>query len=216
MVTHFGDIGFNLYAHDSYLVLRGAPDASDGFAGHAFVLPEFSHDRLPFGAWIKDNIRPEMVALSSRDIGVITKAVCTGLGMGFMGDAEAQKRGNLRPVLPANTDWKVTCWLVTHVDLHRTEKVQAMLSCIKALSLRKVRPCADGPKRAPQEECVSWRLRRHHERPKAQLSDDDIHNSLFHTIHSFEDHGDGPSVVVRQPAKNPIPPIARMAVDIEL
>lgn len=139
VVSHFGDIGFNLYAHDSYLVRRGAPDARDGFSGHAFVLPEFSHDRLPFGQWIKDNIRPEMVALSSRDIGVITEAVCTGLGIGFLGNAEAQKRGNLRPILPANADWKVTGWLVTHVDLHRTEKVQAMLSCIKALGPAKSR-----------------------------------------------------------------------------
>lgn len=49
-----------------------------------------------------------------------------------MGDTEAQRRGSLSPVLPANADWKVTGWLVTHIDLHRTEKVQAMLSCIKA------------------------------------------------------------------------------------
>lgn len=132
VVTHFGDIGFNLYAHDSYLVQRGAPDARNGFAGHSFVVPEFPQGRVPFGNWINDNIQPEIVALSSRDIGVLTEAVCTGLGIGFLDNAEAQKRGNLRPILPANPDWKVTGWLVTHVDLHRTEKVQAMLSCIKS------------------------------------------------------------------------------------
>ena len=133
VVTHFGDIGFNLYAHDSYLTRKGAPNPHGGFSGHAFVLPEFPHDRLPFADWVKDHIRPDMVALSSRDIGVMADAVCAGLGIGFLGDAEAQKRGGLRPILPTNPDWKVTCWLVTHVDLHRTEKVQAMLSCIKAL-----------------------------------------------------------------------------------
>ncbi|MGH1414436.1 MAG: LysR family transcriptional regulator [Pelagimonas sp.] len=135
VVTHFGDIGFNLYAHDSYLVRHGAPNTQDDFAGHVFVLPEFPHGRLPFGNWIKDTIRPDMVALSSRDIGVIVEAVCAGLGIGFLGDADARRRGNLRPILPANPDWKVTGWLVTHVDLHRTEKVQAMLSCIKELGL---------------------------------------------------------------------------------
>lgn len=133
VVTHFGDIGFNLYAHDSYLDSKGVPDAKDGFEGHAFVLPDFPHDRMPFGEWVKDNIRPEMNALSSRDIGVIAEAIYAGLGIGFISDAEAKKRSNLRPVLPANADWKITGWIVTHVDLHRTAKVQAMLSCIKAL-----------------------------------------------------------------------------------
>jgi len=135
VVTHFGDIGFNLYAHDSYLLRHGAPDAQNGFAGHVFVLPEFPHDRLPFSHWIKQNISPDRVALSSRDIGVIGEAVCAGLGIGFLGDAEAQKRGSLRPILPANPDWKIAGWLVTHVDLHRTEKVQAMLSCTKSLNV---------------------------------------------------------------------------------
>ncbi|MFQ1702342.1 LysR family transcriptional regulator [Loktanella agnita] len=134
VVTQFGDIGFSLYAHDSYLVRRGAPDVSDGFAGHVFVLPEFPHERLPFGSWIKDNIRPEMVALSSRDIGVIEEAISAGLGIGFMGNIEAQRRGNLHPILPAQAEWKISGWLVTHVDLHHTQKVQAMLNSIKAHS----------------------------------------------------------------------------------
>ena len=136
VVTRFGDIGFNLYAHENYLVRRGAPDVSDGFAGHVFILPEFPQDRLPFGSWIKDNIRPEMVALSSRDISVIEEAISAGLGIGFIGDIEAQKRGNLHPILPAQGDWKITGWLVTHVDLHHTQKVQAMLASIQAHGLR--------------------------------------------------------------------------------
>jgi hypothetical protein len=34
--------------------------------------------------------------------------------------------------LTPNQEWSVPIWLVTHVDLHRTEKVQAMLRCIKS------------------------------------------------------------------------------------
>lgn len=135
VVTHFGDIGFNLYAHDSYLDRKGPPDDQSGLSGHSFVLPEFPHDRMPFGNWIKNTVQPEMVALSSRDIGVTADAICSGLGIGFMSNAEALKRGNLHPILPANDDWAITGWLVTHVDLHRTEKVQAMLTCIKALGI---------------------------------------------------------------------------------
>jgi DNA-binding transcriptional LysR family regulator len=132
VVTQFGDVSFNLYAHDRYIARHGLPVNLDDFSDHTFVLPQLPHDRLPFGSWIKDHIRPEMVALSSRDIWVTAKAVLAGIGLGFISDAEAQTHGNLERVLPPNPDWRATGWLVTHVDLHRTEKVQAMMRCIKA------------------------------------------------------------------------------------
>lgn len=131
VVTHFGDITFNLYAHDSYLKRRGPADIHNGFEGHAFVLPDLPLERLPFGTWIQDNVDPKAVALKSHDIGVIERAVYSGIGLGFLSDAEAQKHDNLRLILPATPDWTITGWLITHVDLHRTEKVQAMLSCIR-------------------------------------------------------------------------------------
>ena len=40
--------------------------------------------------------------------------------------------GDFQAVLPADPIWAVPLWLATHVDLHRTEKVQAMLNAIKA------------------------------------------------------------------------------------
>jgi len=40
--------------------------------------------------------------------------------------------GGFHRILPPNQEWFVPIWLVTHVDLHRTEKVQAMLKCIKS------------------------------------------------------------------------------------
>jgi DNA-binding transcriptional LysR family regulator len=34
-------------------------------------------------------------------------------------------------ILPPLEDWRVPLWLVTHVDLHRTAKVQAFLKHLK-------------------------------------------------------------------------------------
>lgn len=132
VVRPFGDISFNLYAHDSYVARNGMPNERDGFAKHTFVLPQHVHDRLPFAAWIKEHVQPDMVSLSSHDTAVMSEAVFAGIGLGFISDAEAVARGNMQAVLPTNADFNVTAWLVTHVDLHRTEKVQAMLNCIKA------------------------------------------------------------------------------------
>ncbi len=136
VVTPFGNVGFNLYAHDRYIARHGLPDQGTDFTGHTFVLPDFPRERLPFGAWINDHIKPEMIAMSSHDIRVASEAVIAGVGLGFIGDAEAQERGKLTAVLPSNPDWNVTGWIVTHVDLHRTEKVQAMLQYIRASASR--------------------------------------------------------------------------------
>ena len=74
-------------------------------------MPDFPLERLPFGAWIQDNVNPKAVALSSRDVGVIERAVYAGLGLGFLSDAEARKHDDLRMILPATADWTVTGWL---------------------------------------------------------------------------------------------------------
>jgi DNA-binding transcriptional LysR family regulator len=38
---------------------------------------------------------------------------------------------NLVEVLPTRAEWDSPLWLVTHVDLHRTRKVQAFLAHLK-------------------------------------------------------------------------------------
>ena len=142
VVSRFGRIGFNLYAHDSYVQRHGLPAGVDEFDGHKFVVPQAQGRGLPFAPWITDHVQPEMVAMSSRDIWVMIEAISAGIGMGFIGDYEAANRGNFHAVLPPNEAWFVSIWLVTHVDLHRTQKVQAMLACLKTASLGEERDVA--------------------------------------------------------------------------
>jgi DNA-binding transcriptional LysR family regulator len=132
VVSAFSRAWLNLYAHDSYLAAHGLPTSEDDLEGHMFVVPKDRNTRLPFAQWIDRNVRPEMIALSTRSIRMGAEAISAGLGMGFVSDHEAQARGGFNRVLPSNEAWTVPLWLVTHVDLHRTEKVQAMLSCIKS------------------------------------------------------------------------------------
>ncbi len=133
VVSSYGRVSFNLYAHENYVAQHGLPKSVDDLGGHAFVVPEAPEGRLPFGPWIKDHVHRDMIAFSSRDAAVNTEAISAGVGMGFISDHEAQARGGLQRVLPPNRKWSVALWLVTHVDLHRTEKVQAMLRCIRTV-----------------------------------------------------------------------------------
>ncbi len=132
VVSSFGKMSFNLYAHDSYIARRGLLTDLRDVARHSFVLPKVPEGRSPFSAWVKEHVQPDMIALTSQDIWITGEAIRTGVGMGFIGDQEARAYGNLHAILPPNAEWAVAGWIVTHVDLHRTEKVQAMLHCIKA------------------------------------------------------------------------------------
>ncbi len=132
VVTHFRKIRLNLYAHESYIRRRGMPRGPDDLDGHEFVFHLEEIRRLPFAAWISDHINPIQIAASSQHVGVNFQSVLHGLGMGFLSDADVADRTDLHPALPANDDWHVDLWLVTHVDLHRTNKVQAMLRHIRA------------------------------------------------------------------------------------
>ena len=61
----------------------------------------------------------------------LTQAVLAGAGIGFMMDWEVKAHPDLVEVWPMQDEWPTPWWLVTHVDLHRTAKVQAFLTFLK-------------------------------------------------------------------------------------
>jgi DNA-binding transcriptional LysR family regulator len=132
VVTHFARLQVRMYAHDNYIAKYGVPESDANLTGHHFVAPTERTTGVPYGSWIDAHIKPEMLALSSRDNRVNFDAICSGLGIGFLAEYEASECPQLQPVLKSNEAWAAQLWLVTHVDLHRTEKVQAMLNCIKS------------------------------------------------------------------------------------
>lgn len=131
VVASYGGIGMNLYAHDSYITRKGLPSGITELAGHEFIVPEEMGSRLPFGLWISEHVSESQVALASNHPRVTIEAVLAGLGLGFMSGIDVGERTDLHPVLPPNNRWTIPIWLVTHVDLHRTRKVQAMLACLR-------------------------------------------------------------------------------------
>jgi DNA-binding transcriptional LysR family regulator len=58
-------------------------------------------------------------------------AIKAAAGIGFMPSVEARRDPGLVEVMPSLPEWEVALWLVTHVDLHRTNKVQTFLRYMK-------------------------------------------------------------------------------------
>ena len=54
-----------------------------------------------------------------------------GAGLGFLSTCDVGNDPDLVEVLPSRPEWSTPLWLVTHVDLHRTLKVQKLLAHLK-------------------------------------------------------------------------------------
>jgi len=129
VVKSFRHVRFGLYASRDYVSRRGQPARGD-FEGHAFIGPNEKQSRLPYADWMKRHLASEQYALTATDPLAISGAVKEGIGIGFLAEHEAADDPDLVVVHPPSEEWSVPIWIVTHVDLHRTEKIQAFLGCI--------------------------------------------------------------------------------------
>ena len=66
------------------------------------------------------------------DSNALTEAILSGAGIGFLNQRDAKNNPDLIEIHPALPEWDSPLWLVTHVDLHRTPKVQALVKFLKS------------------------------------------------------------------------------------
>ena len=124
VVQAFGRAETRLYAAPRYLARAGAVE---DLARHLFVLPTLFAENAPFMRWLRVTLGEVPTAFRSNDTAALTVAVREGMGLGFLTPGKAD---GLIEVM-ALPEWASDLWLVTHVDLHRTPKIQAALSALK-------------------------------------------------------------------------------------
>ncbi|MFD1342779.1 LysR family transcriptional regulator [Litorisediminicola beolgyonensis] len=134
VVQPFQRAQVGLYAAKSYIAEHGLPTAPSEFAKHRFVGHDNHENRAPFFRWMSSTVPRENVVFRSADTRVLERAVVEGIGIGFVGGRAAAAHPDLTEIMPPLDDWSVQLWLVTHVDLHRTAKVQAFLKHLKEQS----------------------------------------------------------------------------------
>jgi DNA-binding transcriptional LysR family regulator len=132
VVQRFGQQDCALYASVDYLAEHGRPSEADELVTHRFVGHDNPENRAPFNRWMIDNIPRSQVTFRASDSDVVLQAVQGGAGLGFIPTDVAENEKGLVQVLAPRQEWAVPIWLVTHVDLHRTPKVQAVLDHLKA------------------------------------------------------------------------------------
>jgi DNA-binding transcriptional LysR family regulator len=131
VVQPFVKLRVALYASAEYIAANGVPSAIGDFAGHRFVGQDDENSRAPFSQWMRANVAPEAVTFRGNNSPAMQQAVLAGAGIGFLSEWEAARHPGLMQVMQPQPDWSAPLWLVTHVDLHRTTKVQTFLSFLK-------------------------------------------------------------------------------------
>ncbi|TCO74245.1 LysR family transcriptional regulator [Rhodovulum euryhalinum] len=118
-----------LYASRAYVEAHGL--LGDDLSAHRFVGPADEGHRAPFYRWMQVNVPAERITFRVGDMRAAVEAVEAGAGIGFVPVWQARHMPDLVEMRPTQPDWDVELWLVTHVDLHRTAKVQALTAHLK-------------------------------------------------------------------------------------
>lgn len=132
VVQPFMTQALHLVAAPSYIAQYGQPDGIDDLPNHWFIGHDSMASRAPFYRWLSENVPQNRVVFRTTDNRAIADAVLAGAGIGFVSTWDMRQHPELIEVIPSLEEWSAPLWLVTHVDLHRTTKVQAFLTFLKA------------------------------------------------------------------------------------
>ncbi len=125
VVQSMGQLTIALYANPELVAAQttGEEVALDRLG---FVAADGAASRAPAEIWLREN--GHRVAFRSNDHATRLAAIRSGLGAGFL--LPGPDTDGLVQIRAPQPEWASALWLVTHVDLHRSPKVQA---CTKLL-----------------------------------------------------------------------------------
>ncbi len=125
------ELQMGAFASRDYVARFGVPGSEAGYGAHRFVGHDSADSRAPYYQWMRAHVPDANITFRGTDSQALEQAVLAGAGIGFMHAARARTLSDLVEIHAPRPEWTAPLWLVTHVDLHRTTKVQALLKFIK-------------------------------------------------------------------------------------
>ena len=131
VVQPFYQFQMGLFAQKDYIAACGMPSGVEEYGNHRFVGHDDAQMRAPFFKWMREVVPAHAISFRGLHADALRVAVLEAAGIGFVDLIEGRANPDLVEVHPHLPEWDSMLWLVTHVDLHRTPKVQALLSYLK-------------------------------------------------------------------------------------
>lgn len=121
----------SLYASRDYVAQNGPLTSLENLAGHRFVTLTDLRGDIALAKWIQKKVPVDAISFRARDSASVAAAIENGMGIGMATSYSASVNQSLIRMVPPRPEWFAQLWLVTHVDLHRTAKVQSFLAFVK-------------------------------------------------------------------------------------
>lgn len=120
-----------LVASDEYIARHGLPKDEADLSNHYFVTQDDDNSRAPFTRWLREVVTEDRFTYRATDDRNLQDAILAGAGIGFVVAQTLKSHPELTEVVERREVWSAPLWIVTHVDLHRTTKVQSFLRYLK-------------------------------------------------------------------------------------
>jgi len=131
IVQLLGRFRVTLYAHKDYVARFGPLKGDADLANHQFVTAISPNLRARFQNWFGEYVPSSSIVYRGSDIRSVEDAVHAGAGIGFISLLSGQANPDLVPMMQPRAEWDTDIWMVTHMDLHRSAKVQAFVRYFK-------------------------------------------------------------------------------------
>ncbi len=130
IVQPFFDQSVRLVASKEYVDRYGML-TEDNVGAHRFIGATEDTPRAPFYRWLTDIVPPDAIYFRVSNMSAVKEAILAGIGIGFIAKWDQNRTDGLVEMLPPLEEWSAKIWLVTHMDLHRTAKVQTFVRHLK-------------------------------------------------------------------------------------
>ncbi|SCZ66261.1 LysR family transcriptional regulator [Epibacterium ulvae] len=131
VVQAFRTQKYALYATEDYVARHGRLKDVQDLGNHRLIAGDEKNSRVPYFKWLRENAPEENLMFRVSHTNAMHEAVLAGTGIGFMPCWQAERVEGLVQMMAPLPEWQGRLWLVTHVDLHRTAKVQSFLTFLK-------------------------------------------------------------------------------------
>ena len=108
-------------------VERFGPLTLENAYQHRFIGAVEDAPRAPHFQWLNNAVPAQSIYLRASSMRAAKEAVIQGAGIGFVPNWDTDPTQTLVDMLPPMEQWRAQIWLVTHVDIHRTAKVQTFV-----------------------------------------------------------------------------------------
>ena len=131
IVQHLRTLKTTLYASPKYVRQYGKMKNLKECKDHRFVSSIAPFTNVPHMVWMKQNIPEEQVYYRASDFIAMMYAAESGIGIAPVDCWLGELNEKLKPMFDPPAEWNTELWLVTHRDIHRTPKVQALTQFLK-------------------------------------------------------------------------------------